>query len=113
MPMSMGRLPSLSHRELSAASRTRISSAAATAARASASGPSVCMLPQTAITASPMNLSSVPRCLKTTSTISPRYSLSCAMNAAGSSADSVSVVKPRTSEKRMVTQRRSPRTSEP
>ena len=59
------------------------------------------------MTASPMNLSSVPPCSKITSTISLKYSLRSWATASGPM-DSAIAVKPRMSLKRIVIGRRSP-----
>jgi hypothetical protein len=55
-------------------------------------------VPQTAMTASPINLSSVPSFSKTAAVMRLKYSLSCLTSASGS-ALSVGVVKPTMSEK--------------
>ena len=63
--------------------------------------------PQSAMIASPMNLSSVPPCSKITSTISVKYSLRSWAIASGP-IDSAIAVKPRMSLKSTVVGRRSP-----
>ena len=84
----------------------------ANAARAqdfvSSTAPRLLTFPHTAMTASPMNLSSVPPFSKTTAVMRLKYSLSCLTSASGS-AFSVLLVKPTISEKRIVAGMRTPR----
>ena len=82
-------------------------SAARAAIFASFSTPALRAIPHTAMTASPMNLSSVPSFSKTTATIRVRYSFNCATSFSGS-AFSVSVVKPMMSENSIVAGLRTP-----
>ena len=77
-----------------------MSSAASIARSASSAAP--IGAPHCAITASPMNLSSVPPCLNTISTITVKYSLSSRATSSGF-IDSESAVKPRMSLKSTAT----------
>ncbi len=105
MPTPISGLPEAAHRRFSSS----IACCIAIAASSARSGSSLWAMgaPQSAMTASPMNLSRVPPCSKITSTISVKYSLRNLATASGPMASAIAV-KPRMSLNSTVTGRRSP-----
>ena len=86
IPIAIGSSPRARRRALSGSSRASMPRAQSTARRAWSGPPSDPV--KTAQSPSPMNLSRMPPCEKTSATISPRYSLSIATTLSGASSRS-------------------------